>query len=123
MDGADGASARGRGSARNPRPGPARPPRAGRRAPRAAARARPPRRAQVTLAPDVLAAGRPVVARGPFGRRAAFRPVSFDRHEPVADVAHGADQGLVLGAELGPEPPDVHVDGAGAAEVVVAPDL
>ena len=29
----------------------------------------------------------------------------------------------MLGAELGPQPPHVHVDRAGAAEVVVAPDL
>ena len=43
--------------------------------------------------------------------------------ELVADVAHGADQLLVLGAELRAQPPHVHVDGAGAAEVVVAPDL
>src|SRR5215216_5819970 len=43
--------------------------------------------------------------------------------ELVADVADRADQRLVLGAELGPEPPHVDVDGAGATEVVVAPDL
>src|SRR5687768_5951845 len=43
--------------------------------------------------------------------------------ELVADVAHGADQGLVLGAELGAQPPHVDVDGAGATEIVVAPDL
>ena len=45
------------------------------------------------------------------------------QHEAVADVADGADQGLVLGPELGPEAAYVDVDGAGAAEVVVAPDL
>src|SRR5690606_34609072 len=44
-------------------------------------------------------------------------------HEPVADVADGADHRLVLRAELGPEPPDVHVHGAGAAVVVIAPDV
>ena len=43
--------------------------------------------------------------------------------ELVADVADGADHRLVLGAELGAQPPHVDVDGAGAAEVVVAPDL
>lgn len=43
--------------------------------------------------------------------------------EPVTDVADRADQRLVLGAELGAEPPDVDVHGAGAAEVVVPPDL
>src|SRR4051794_5997982 len=43
--------------------------------------------------------------------------------EPVAHVPHGADQLLVLGTELGAEPPHVHVDGPGATEVVVAPDL
>src|SRR5690242_12396447 len=52
-----------------------------------------------------------------------FSPVALDRHEPVADVADGADQGLVLGAELGAQPPDVDVDRARAAEVVVTPDL
>src|SRR4051794_6749963 len=43
--------------------------------------------------------------------------------ELVAHVPDGADQRLVLGAELGPQPPHVDVDRAGAAEVVVAPDL
>src|SRR4029077_12791839 len=51
------------------------------------------------------------------------RPVPLDRHEPVADVAHGTDQGFVFGAELGPQSPDVDVDRARAAEVVVTPDL
>ena len=51
------------------------------------------------------------------------RSFPLDRHEPVSDVAHGADQGFVLGAELGPQPPDVDVHRARAAEVVVAPDL
>src|SRR5262249_8061535 len=44
-------------------------------------------------------------------------------HELVTDVAYGADQLLVLGAELGPQAPDVYVDGPRAAEEVVAPDL
>src|SRR5690242_9052331 len=52
-----------------------------------------------------------------------LRPVALDRHEPVADVAHGADPGLVLGAEHRAQPPDVDVDRTRAAEVVVAPDL
>ena len=43
--------------------------------------------------------------------------------EAVADVADRADQRLVLAAELGAQPAHVDVDGAGAAEVVVAPDL
>ena len=43
--------------------------------------------------------------------------------EAVADVADGADQRLVLGAELGAQPPDVDVHRPGAAEVVVSPDL
>ncbi len=43
--------------------------------------------------------------------------------ELVADLADGADHGLVFGAELGAEAADVDVDGAVAAEVVVAPDL
>src|SRR4029453_4241563 len=42
--------------------------------------------------------------------------------EAVAHRAHGLDQAGVLLAELGPEPPDVDVDGAGAAVVLVAPD-
>src|SRR6201996_5093733 len=48
---------------------------------------------------------------------------ALERNETVADVAHGTDQRLVLGAELGPQPPDVHVHRAGAAEVVITPDL
>src|ERR1700761_72568 len=48
---------------------------------------------------------------------------ALERNETVADVAHGADQRLVFGAELGPQPPDVHVHRAGAAEVVITPDL
>src|SRR6185312_9258673 len=54
-----------------------------------------------------------------IGRRAAaVRPCRGPgrRDEPVADVAHGADHLLVLGAELRAQPPDVHVDRAGAAE-------
>ena len=61
-----------------------------------------------------------VVSAGSSRRRA---PPSRRQHEPVADVADGADQRLVLRPELGAQPPDVDVDGAGAAEVVVAPDL
>ena len=41
--------------------------------------------------------------------------------EAVADRAHGLDQVGVLLAELGPEAPDVDVDRAGAAVVLVAP--
>src|SRR4051794_38065151 len=44
-------------------------------------------------------------------------------HEPVAHVADRADLLLELGAELGAQPPDVDVDRAGAAVVVIAPDL
>src|SRR3954452_11934319 len=43
--------------------------------------------------------------------------------EPVPHVADGADEGLVLAAELRAPPSHVDVDGAGAAEVVVAPYL
>src|SRR5271154_3481296 len=50
-------------------------------------------------------------------------PGSLDRHEPVAHVPYRADQGLMLGAELGPQPPHVHVYRPGAAEVVVTPDF
>src|SRR4051794_6680584 len=45
------------------------------------------------------------------------------QHEPVAHVADGADERLVLRPELRAQPSDVDVDGPGAAEVVVAPDL
>ena len=68
-------------------------------------------------------------ARGGRGvRRVRRRPVLgggdvLGRDEAVADVAHRADEHLVLGAELGPQPADVDVDGARAAVVVVAPDL
>src|SRR4051812_16227535 len=41
--------------------------------------------------------------------------------EPVADGAHGLDEVRVLLAELRPQPPDVDVDGAGPAVVLVAP--
>ena len=41
--------------------------------------------------------------------------------EAVADRAHGLDEVGVLLAELGPEAPDVDVDRAGAAVVLVAP--
>src|SRR5215469_11810456 len=58
-----------------------------------------------------------------FARPAGTGRGSLHRHEPVSDVPHGADQRLILRAQLGPQPPDVHVDGPGAAEVVVAPDL
>src|SRR5690606_5903048 len=51
------------------------------------------------------------------------RALLLGRVEPVADVAHRADQLLVLRAELGAQAPHVHVHGAGAAVVVVAPDL
>src|SRR6478609_1500293 len=55
--------------------------------------------------------------------RGHAQPAPAGAHELVADVAHGADHLLVLGAQLRPETADVHVDGAGAAEEVVAPDL
>ncbi len=42
--------------------------------------------------------------------------------EPVPDRAHGLDEMGVLLAELGPQPPDVHVHRPGAAVVLVAPD-
>src|SRR4029450_8482907 len=53
----------------------------------------------------------------------AFRPGLVRRQQLVAAPADGGDHRLVLGAELGAEAADVHVDGAGAAEEVVAPDL
>src|ERR1700735_1084087 len=49
--------------------------------------------------------------------------VAPDRDETIADVADRADERLMVGAELGPQAAHVHVDGPGAAEVVVAPHL
>jgi hypothetical protein len=43
--------------------------------------------------------------------------------QPVAYVADGLDQSLVLDAKLGSESADVDVDRARAAVVVVTPDL
>src|SRR5436309_4105229 len=43
--------------------------------------------------------------------------------ELVADVADRADEAFALRPELRAQPAYVHVDGAGAAEVVVTPDL
>src|SRR5260370_14140747 len=51
------------------------------------------------------------------------RPAMRRPHRLVAHVADRADQRLVLGAQLGPQPSHVHVDGAGAAEAVIAPYL
>src|ERR1019366_9005500 len=61
----------------------------------------------------------------PAAARVPHRPVriTLDGDEAIAHVADGADQGLVLRAELGAQPAHMHVDGAGAAEVVVAPHL
>src|SRR3954452_4724577 len=67
------------------------------------------------------AAAAPEGRGSPAGRRDALALVLV-HVEAVADVAHGTDQALEV-AELGAQPPHVHVDGAGAAEVVVAPHL
>src|SRR3712207_4225020 len=42
--------------------------------------------------------------------------------DAVADVADRLDEGVATVLELAAQAADVHVDGAGAAEVVVAPD-
>src|SRR6202046_984104 len=55
--------------------------------------------------------------------RPAWASVGLCRDEPVPDVADRADQCLVLGAELGAQPAHMHVNGPGAAEVVIAPHL
>src|SRR5680860_1341236 len=60
---------------------------------------------------------------GPSGVDAGLAKLPGRRHEPVAHVADRPDLLLVLGPQLGAQPPHVDVDGAGAAEVVVAPDL
>ena len=44
-------------------------------------------------------------------------------HEPVADVAHRADQGLVLGAELGAQATYVDVDVSVGADTVIGPGV
>src|SRR5699024_1238663 len=41
--------------------------------------------------------------------------------EPIADVAHGVDGVLEVFAEFRTQPSNMHVNGAGAAEVVVSP--
>ena len=56
-------------------------------------------------------------------RMPAAAILRLQRDEPVAHVAHGTDQRLVLRAELGPQPPHVDVHRPGAAEVVIAPHL
>ena len=90
-----------------------------------AARGRRRRRAasRELLSAAVRPARRRRPARGWPARAAARGRVGDLLVELVADVADGADQRLVLGAELGPQPAHVDVDRAGAAEVVVAPDL
>ena len=49
--------------------------------------------------------------------------ILFRRIETIADVAHGADEMLVLAAQLGAQTTDMHVHSAGAAVIVVAPYL
>ena len=49
--------------------------------------------------------------------------ILFRRIETIADVAHGADEMLVLAAQLGAQTTDMHVHSAGAAVIVVAPHL
>ena len=44
-------------------------------------------------------------------------------NKSVADVADRADHRLMFGPEFGSKATYVHVDGPGATEVVVAPDL
>src|SRR3984885_7023042 len=64
-----------------------------------------------------------ILVRRAAGPRAPSLVGALGRDEPVAHVAYRPDQRLVLGPELCPEPSYVHVHRAGAAEVVVAPDL
>ena len=47
--------------------------------------------------------------------------ILFRRIETIADVAHGADEMLVLATQLGAQTTDMHVHSAGAAVIVVAP--
>src|ERR1039458_8049967 len=61
----------------------------------------------------------PIVVR-PLGPPVRGGPAGLA--EAVADRAHGLDQVRVFLAQLCPKPPDVDVDGAGAAVVLVAPD-
>ena len=49
--------------------------------------------------------------------------ILFRRIETIADVAHGADEMLVLATQLGAQTTDMHVHSAGAAVIVVAPHL
>src|SRR5665811_1354269 len=54
---------------------------------------------------------------------AGLGPPLLRRVEPVADVAHRADELFVLRTELRAQPAHVDIDGAGAPVVVVSPDL
>src|SRR4029453_3843976 len=69
--------------------------------------------------------GRPSGPLSGFGplARLPLRRGRPGRDELVADAADGSDHRLVLGAELGAQASYVHVDGAGAAEEVIPPDL
>src|SRR5262249_56190734 len=54
---------------------------------------------------------RPVRRSTGPGARIPAALLRLQRHEPVAHVAHGADQGLVLRPALGPQPPHAGADG------------
>src|SRR5215470_16811775 len=88
----------------------------------------------VTGLPGCRSSGRPCGARRPSAVRHSVgsirtrlaclaAPGGAGRDELVADVAHRADQGLVLRAKLGAEPSHMDVDCSRAAEVVVSPHL
>src|SRR5437899_3085116 len=73
--------------------------------------------------PPGSSSGSGVGGLGDFRAAVDRAPAVLRRVEPVAHVADGADELLVLRAELGAEATHVHVDRAGAPVVVVAPDL
>src|SRR5688500_1923907 len=63
-----------------------------------------------------------VTVHSPFELVRGWSEAPAGLAEPIADGTDRRDQVGVLLAELGPETPDVDVDGAGSAVVVVAPD-
>src|SRR3990170_3276792 len=81
--------------------------------------------APMLTSPPATASPSPCTERGPGGERLGARRRSGALPlggEAVADVAHGLDEDARARLDLAAQTADVDVDGAGAAEVLVAPD-